>query len=421
MKTKEAIKKILCRAASGMSAAAVALCFAAPFEASADGLPFTDISAEDWFYSDVEAAYERGFISGIDAVTFAPDSLLTYAEAAKLAACIHFSEKYGGTIEVYDTGGTWYEPYLIYCGENGILSSSDQFDWNAPATRAGYISIFASALGEDFLSEINDIPDGAIPDVDMSSPYASAIYTLYRAGIVQGSGDRHLCEPDSYIRRCEVAAILTRMTDSRTRVSFTISETPADLKTEPEQRTEPETAHKTEVIDGVTYIDGILIVNKSYSLPSDYNPGGLTAECSSAFSELQKGAAAKGLNIYLVSGFRSYEYQKGLYARYVARDGQAAADRYSARAGHSEHQTGLAIDCNSVQQSFADTAEGRWLEAHCHEYGFILRYPRGKESITGYMYEPWHIRYLGVENAKKVAESGLTLEEYLGVTSEYPD
>ncbi|MBQ3861890.1 MAG: M15 family metallopeptidase, partial [Clostridia bacterium] len=149
--------------------------------------------------------------------------------------------------------------------------------------------------------------------------------------------------------------------------------------------------------------------------------GDLTWECRSALDALSAGAAANGLSIYAISGYRSYEYQLGLYDRYVARDGKAEADRYSARAGHSEHQTGLAVDVNSLEYAFADTAEGQWLAAHCAEYGFILRYPEGKEEITGYRYEPWHIRYLGVETAKKVAESGLTLEEYLGVTSQYAD
>ena len=148
------------------------------------------------------------------------------------------------------------------------------------------------------------------------------------------------------------------------------------IKKKDQVRHEEPVKHTLEVIDGVTYIDGVLIVNKTYPLPPEYAPGGLTKECSEAFVKLQAAAWKDGLNIYSVSDYRSYEYQKGLYQRYAARDGAAAADRYSARPGHSEHQTGLAIDCNSVYQSFADTAAGRWLAAHCHEYGFIIRYPK---------------------------------------------
>lgn len=169
-----------------------------------------------------------------------------------------------------------------------------------------------------------------------------------------------------------------------------------------------------------TYIDGILIANKTYALPADYAPG-VQPEAEAAFKEMQSAAWNEGLNIWIASGYRSYEYQSGLYERYVNRSGKAEADRYSARPGHSEHQTGLAFDLNSIDDSFADTAEGKWVAEHCHEYGFIIRYPKGAEDITGYIYEPWHIRYLGKETAEKVHNSGLTLEEYLGITSVYAE
>lgn len=173
-----------------------------------------------------------------------------------------------------------------------------------------------------------------------------------------------------------------------------------------------------QVADGITYVNGILIANKTYSLPADYNPG-VDPTAQAAFDEMAQAAANEGLNIYISSGFRSYDYQAGLYQRYVDRDGQAAADTYSARPGHSEHQTGLAFDLNTISDSFANTPEGQWVAAHCHEYGFILRYPAEKEEITGYKYEPWHLRYLGIEQATAVAESGLCLEEYLGINSVY--
>jgi len=175
-----------------------------------------------------------------------------------------------------------------------------------------------------------------------------------------------------------------------------------------------------ETVNGITYINGVLIVNKTYSLPKDYNPG-VDATAESAFKKMQSAAATEGLNIYISSGFRSYDYQSGLYERYAQRDGYAAADRYSARPGHSEHQTGLAFDLNSIDDSFADTKEGKWVAENCHKYGFIIRYPKGKEEITGYMYESWHIRYLGVDMATKVYESGKTLEEYFDITSEYDE
>ena len=169
---------------------------------------------------------------------------------------------------------------------------------------------------------------------------------------------------------------------------------------------------------GLTYIQGVLIANKSYSLPSDFNPG-LDATCQNQFYKLQNAAAQQGLNIWLSSGFRSYDYQAQIYNNYVARDGQAAADTYSARAGYSEHQTGLAIDVNQIDDSFSGTPEAIWLENHCHEYGFILRYPQGKQNITGYQYESWHIRYVGTDMSYPIHASGLTLEEYFGIDSYY--
>ncbi len=177
----------------------------------------------------------------------------------------------------------------------------------------------------------------------------------------------------------------------------------------------------TQGDSGETYFDGTLIVNKTYGMDSSYNPGGLTSECASAFENLRRAAALDGITIYIDSGFRSYEDQERLYEQYVNSRGKEAADTFSARAGHSEHQTGLTIDCNNASDSFAGTPEAEWLAEHASEYGFIIRYPKGKEDITGYKYEPWHIRYVGKELAQELDSSGLTLEEYFGITSEYAD
>ena len=173
-------------------------------------------------------------------------------------------------------------------------------------------------------------------------------------------------------------------------------------------------------IDGLYYINDILIANKSYDLPRTYAPGALLEEFNIAFSEMQEAAKQEGININIVSGYRSYNKQTSLYNNYVAKDGKAAADTYSARPGHSEHQTGLAADLNMVDTSFENTDAGKWLANNCYKYGFILRYPKGKESITGYIYEPWHFRFIGDE-AKNLYNNGnwITLEEYLGIDSVY--
>ena len=130
-------------------------------------------------------------------------------------------------------------------------------------------------------------------------------------------------------------------------------------------------------------------------------------------------AAEDGIELIVKSGFRSYDLQTTLYNHYVGRDGQTEADRYSARPGHSEHQAGLAFDLNSFEQTFGSTPEGKWIAEHCWEFGFILRYPADKEEITGFMYEPWHVRFIGKTISQKMKESGQCLEEYLGITSAY--
>lgn len=165
-------------------------------------------------------------------------------------------------------------------------------------------------------------------------------------------------------------------------------------------------------------IQGILIANKTYSLPESYHPGE-NAAARQAFNIMQADAKAAGLTIYISSGFRSYSLQEQIYNRNVALYGQSRTDTFSAKPGHSEHQTGMAFDLNTISGTFGNSKEGEWVRNNGYKYGFILRYPEGKESITGYQYEPWHLRFLGIDMAAKVYESGLCLEEYLGIPSSY--
>lgn len=191
-----------------------------------------------------------------------------------------------------------------------------------------------------------------------------------------------------------------------------------------------------EVRDGVTYVDGYLLVNKTYPLPSTYVPTGThkevtTANCQeciieeayTAYKKMRSDASNLGLSLWIASGYRSYTYQNGLYEMYVKRSGKVAADTYSARPGHSEHQSGYAFDLNSVDDSFANTKEGIWINDNCYKYGFILRYPKGKDNETGYKYESWHLRYVGTELAEKLYNGGdwITMETYFGLTSEYKE
>ncbi len=183
-----------------------------------------------------------------------------------------------------------------------------------------------------------------------------------------------------------------------------------------------------ETRNGVTYVNGILIANKTYSLPSTYNPGGLLGEFNDAFATMKSAAANEGISLNIGSGLRTYATQKSTYAYWVSKYGKAEADRISARPGHSEHQTGLAADIYGhdktlyLDQAWINTSEGQWLNNNCYKYGFIIRYPKGKEGETGYSYEPWHIRYIGnVEIAQILYNGGnwISLESYLGITSKY--
>lgn len=173
----------------------------------------------------------------------------------------------------------------------------------------------------------------------------------------------------------------------------------------------------------------LILVNKYNYLTEDYIPNNLEAidasyarsgmqlvsEAKEAFETLSKAAKEDGMNIIAMSSYRSYDYQVTLYNNYVETDGKEAADTYSARAGYSEHQTGLAIDVYNLDlpyTSFEETEEFNWMQENAYKYGFILRFPEDKVNITGYQYESWHYRYVGTEAAKYIKENNLTLEEY---------
>ena len=172
-----------------------------------------------------------------------------------------------------------------------------------------------------------------------------------------------------------------------------------------------------------------ILVNKYIYLPKDYVPNNL-AEISSSyagsgkqlvyeakekFEQMADSAKKEGLTIRAISAYRSYQYQENLYNRYLQKDTREKVDTYSARPGHSEHQTGLVVDVDNTKvnfEEFESTLEFEWMKQHAHEFGFILRYPKGKENLTGYTYESWHYRYVGEAIAKYIYENKITLDEY---------
>lgn len=180
----------------------------------------------------------------------------------------------------------------------------------------------------------------------------------------------------------------------------------------------------------------LILVNKEHPVDRDYKPDDLTkirdyvpdrsettrymrAEAAEAFGMLVDKAAEDGVVIKMTTAYRSYDFQKILFDSYVQKEGEEKANTFSAKPGQSEHQTGLAVDVSSpsvdyqLSDDYGKTKEGKWLADHAHRFGFILRFPKGKEDITGYRYEPWHLRYVGLIAAKEIHDQNITLEEYL--------
>jgi D-alanyl-D-alanine carboxypeptidase len=198
-----------------------------------------------------------------------------------------------------------------------------------------------------------------------------------------------------------------------------------------------ETPEKDPALNVIAEPESItVLVNKQFALPKSYEPTDLIypdvlfvfkekldkrkmrKEAAAALETMFAGAKKDHIILAGVSAYRSYATQKDLFNRYVKKDGEKKARTYSAIPGTSEHETGLAIDVSGsdgkcgAEDCFAGTKEALWLDQHASEYGYIVRYPKGKEAITGYNYEPWHLRYVGKAISAEIADKGITLEEY---------
>ncbi len=180
-----------------------------------------------------------------------------------------------------------------------------------------------------------------------------------------------------------------------------------------------------------------VLTNKQLSLPPDYEPEDLVQpevawgpisnyrylrqEAAEALENLFNEALEEGISLYGRTGYRSYQAQEEIFINFVNNHGYQEARTFSAKPGQSEHQTGLAMDITAesvdyrLSGDFGETEEGQWVGENAHKHGFIIRYPKEKEEITGYIYEPWHLRYVGVDLATELYESGLTMEEYFGM------
>ncbi|MCF0122696.1 MAG: S-layer homology domain-containing protein, partial [Ruminiclostridium sp.] len=187
-----------------------------PFSALGADITFTDVPVNAWYYNDVKRSVELNLVNGIGNNKFDPTGKLTYGAAVKLAACIH-QQKTQGSVTLKN-GSPWYQSYVDYCKSKGIITKD--YNWNANATRAGYMEIFESVLPASPNDEINYVPYDSIPDVPADHPQRYSIYRLYRLGVVQGGDAQFNCSPNSDISRSEVATILVRMMDPTARKRF---------------------------------------------------------------------------------------------------------------------------------------------------------------------------------------------------------
>ena len=195
----------------------------------------------------------------------------------------------------------------------------------------------------------------------------------------------------------------------------------------------------TEINSGIIITnkgdDLLVLVNKHIRLPSTYAPGDLVVldgvvsvtgsgmklrgEAVAALEKMAEAAKGEGVSLVVLSAYRSYWQQQNTFDYWAAKAGLQEAETFSARPGHSQHQLGTAVDFadgptgQDFDQNFEATTKGTWLANNAYRFGFVLSYPKGKEAVTGYIYEPWHYRYIGVENVAKMIQSGLILEEFL--------
>lgn len=412
MKKRKFFKKI------AMSVAAVALL--SPFMPTIDKSGFTAEKAEAAvtfpdlkdFKAEIEYLTGLEIIRGYPDGTFRPAASITRLDAVRMilremkiedpaASDPGFSDMDSST-EGYAEVAKAVEIGFI----NGKTTKDGEriFDPKGKLTRAEMAKILTEAYALD--------ANNNVKFVDVSTGHWANAYIsrLATAKVTDGFPGGYF-KPESSLERQHFAVFMARLLNP---AKFQAGPVVIPPPPEPPKYPAPSTNTPGK------YAGGLLVVNKVYALPSTYNPG-IIPVAQKGVDAMVSAAKANGVYLSVISSYRSYSYQKTLYENYVKRDGQAAADRYSARPGHSEHQSGLAFDFGGTNQnhwlesSFADTAEGRWLAANAHKYGFILRYPKGKESITGYMFEPWHFRYVGSGEAPKIKASGKTLEEYLNV------
>ena len=389
---------------------------------------FTDINGYPSEES-IEWAFTKGLVGGFEDQTFRPNSWLTEGQFAAILTRYYPALQKDSKEYIHLNNKIWsnglYEALSRY--RVPLIGYEDRSFRNKPITRGLVAQVISYTNGQSYQLEkaVRYLFDEGI--TVGQSPHATDLLEKYGAKnqltrsqavlFFHRLDQQHKTEVapafrenkvqvDDAVTSVELKNQAVARVDGRVKPAVTL---PADQYIEGQK-----------LPDKPMYINGILLVNKQYPLPKNYAPGE-NKIARANFTEMAKAAKKSGVNLTAFSTYRSFDYQVNLYAKYVKRDGRKAADRYSARAGYSEHQSGLAFDIGEVnapthwaRDSFGKTPAAKWLAKNAHRYGFVMRYPKDKESITGYMHESWHYRYIGVAHAKEIHAKNTTLEEYVG-------
>ncbi|EIM05875.1 peptidase M15B and M15C DD-carboxypeptidase VanY/endolysin [Planococcus antarcticus DSM 14505] len=383
-----------------------------PKETAAPDPGFADLKSGSYGYKEVSKAVELGFIEGKESQKgikyFDPEGALTRAEMAKILTEAYHLTANKGIVFTDVSSAYWANAYISRLATAGITNGfpGGAFKPKDSLQRQHFAGFMARLLApaQFFVTTAQPGKTVIYTTIDQLNMRSKAgVSHPIVASIPKGATVKYLGKDGNWYK-VEYGAKVGWVN-----AAYLISKEPAGNTT---SYPAPPTGTPG------TYMSGVLIVNKQYSLPASYNPG-VSMLAQKAVNAMTAEAKKQGVQLTAFSTFRSYNRQKELYTSYVSKHGAAQANRFSAKPGHSEHQMGLAFDFGGSDQSkwlkelFAATKEGKWLAANAHNYGFILRYPKGKENITGYMHEPWHFRYLGSDLSGQVKKSGKTLEEYL--------
>lgn len=387
---------------------------------------FTDIKSNHPASEAIQWASTEGIIGGFEDHTFRPNALLTEAQfAAMLTGYYPEIKKEAATFKQLD-GKVW---------SNSTYEALSRF--HVPFLGYENLAYRNKPVMRGLLAQVISYVNGQPYKLEESIHYLlneniSTGQSLHSNNLLEKYGARnHVTRAQAVVffhrldkqGKTELANQVYTNRVSATAGSAQAAQVKKQAAQKADQRIQPKdvagyiAGQKLPVKP--TYIKNILITNKQLPLPKQFAPGE-NKEARTQFKKMAAEAKKAGIHLTAFSTYRSFTYQTNLYDKYAKRDGKNVADRYSARPGYSEHQTGLAFDIGEIGQekhwaseSFGKTKASRWLADHAHSYGFILRYPSGKEHITGYMHEAWHFRFVGKGISESIYKRGITLEEYV--------